>query len=81
MDDMNDFGSSTHGSKCYEHLRSMVDMNKGFRCYKQLKLMDDMSYSGSWAQGFGCYKKLKVVDDMNDSISPKLKPLNAMNSS
>ena len=43
--------------------------------------MDDMSYSGSWAQGFGCYKKLKVVDDMNDSISPKLKPLNAMNSS
>ena len=27
MDDMNDFGSPTHGLRCYEHPRSVVHMN------------------------------------------------------
>ena len=46
VDAMNDFGSSGHGSRCYEQLWAMVNMN-------------DFE---SWAPNIICYEQLKAID-------------------
>ena len=63
MDDMNDSGSCTEGS----------------RFYKQLRVVDDTNDFGSLAHDLRCYLQLKVMVDMNDLVSHELRKLNAMN--
>ena len=45
-------------------MRDLGLWGQGSRCYEQLKAMDDMNNSGSWAQGSRCYEQLRVIDDM-----------------
>ena len=40
----------------------------GSRCYEQLKVVDDMNDSGSWAQATRFYDYLKVVENMNNPM-------------
>ena len=60
----------SQGSKCYEKLKAMADMNvfgswaQGTRCSQQLKAMDYMTNFELWAQSFRYYEQLKVVVDM-----------------
>ena len=52
---MNDFESCSEGSRFYEQLKAMVDINNSVlwaqetRYYEKLMEMDNMKDSGSWA--------------------------------
>ena len=52
---------------------------QGSRCFEELRAMDDMNEFGSWAQGSKCNEQLSVVDDMNDLGSRELKELDVVN--
>ena len=39
---------------------------QGSRFYEQVGVMDDMNNSQLWAQGFRCNEQLRVVVDMKD---------------
>ena len=55
MDDMNDFESCAEGSRSYEKLKSMVDINNSMlwaqdtRYYEKFMAIDNMEDFGSWA--------------------------------
>ena len=63
------------GSRCYEQLRAMYDMNnfglwaQGSKCYEQLGPIDGMKDSRSFTQDSKCYEWIKVMDVMNGSSS------------
>ena len=40
--------------------------SQGSRCYEKLKVMANMNVSRSWAQGIRCSQQLKAMDDMTN---------------
>ena len=59
---MNDFVSCAHGSRCYE----------------QVRVMDEMNDSKLLGQGYRFYEQLYTVVEMNDYGGHELRALNAM---
>ena len=51
----------------------------GSRCYEQLKVVDDMNNSRLSAQSSRCFEQHKLVDDKNNLRSYELRSLDSMN--
>ena len=72
MDDLNDSRLWAEGTKCYEQLMVVVDINDfGSWAHdsiynEKLEAVDEMNDSRLLAQGTKCYEQLMVMIDISD---------------
>ena len=92
---MNNFGSCSQDSSCFEQLWDVEDMNDSeswsqcSKCYEKLRIIDGMNDYGSWGQGSRCCEQLRTMVEMNDFGSwamsfgcyEKVRVVNDMNNS
>ena len=64
MEDMNDSDSWSQGSRCYEKLKAMVDMNVFDR---ELKALDALNNSRLWMTWPNPGYELRALDIMKNS--------------